>query len=672
MTKLIIILTALGVPLIFLPQVQLTFELPKAMFFRLGTILAILSATIFFIKNGKFFWTKINKKLWIFLGLYIIFSILSAIFGISPHTSIFGSYERQQGLLQLIGYVILFLITISAFSSDKDKKTLPEFIEVISLVSFFIATLAVLQKFLPVLTSIWDTDILVDRTIIGTLGNPNFLASYLVMTIPFFFFNFKNSKEKLIKLFWIFAIFISLTAIILSASRSALLGLSAGLLFYGIIKNKKLLIIPLIFTIIILFANIFAEKSFIKNTYFLERLTIKEESLSSIKSRLNIWPGTIEAIKERPILGYGQENFEEVFLKYKPKELFKTERFLDTTDRAHNEILDTAISSGILGLISYLTFLTCLIYIAVRAKSDFLMAASTGIISLFACNMFSFSTTTNYVIWWVLAALIVVSSGKKLEIKIPISLGKFTKIISILVIFALAIITIYSMSIKPLIADYYYDKAKNTAFADSSESFAKFEKAVYFNPNEPKYSLMAADYFVILAKYTKDETSKIELIKKADSFMQSAEKILNKNSVEILYMSAKIDVLKQNYASAIAKFEKAYEKAQTSPDILLNYARALSDAQKYKESLEMYEKYLNLSDIWKSTKFSTEEEKTKFRLFFKHAYQFRSAMKEASQVATLAKEEEKSKYYKDAKDEVNKVLDEFQKQHDIMMQDLTN
>lgn len=65
------------------------------------------------------------------------------------------------------------------------------------------------------------------------------------------------------------------------------------------------------------------------------------------ENRIIIWEEGIKVVIKRPILGYGQENFQLVF---------PAERRL-SVDNAHNLFLEILISSGLLGLGAYLMVL---------------------------------------------------------------------------------------------------------------------------------------------------------------------------------------------------------------------------------------------------------------------------------------------------------------------------
>jgi len=643
--------------LITLPNVYLTFELPKAAFFKAGVLILMLISIIKILKENEINFIKSPRKLPILIGIYIASQIVSLIVGISPETSFFGSYERQQGLMQLLFYVMFFLMFIYAFAQEKtqssNKNPLTNFIENISLVAFFIASLAILQKFLLALTSIWNMDILNGRESIGTLGSPNFLGTYLAMSMPFFYLNFKNSDTKTVKrFFWIIASVIAITAIIFTASRGALFGLTTGVVFYSTIKNKKFLIIPLIFAIVIFLANIFSQNSLIKDSKILSRFTVNEENAGSIKSRLLIWPATIKMIIQKPLFGYGQENFKEAFSAYAPKELLMTERFTDVIDRAHNEILDTMANSGIFGLLAYLSMFFYMIFLGIKSKSEISILSSTALISLFSANMFGFSTTVHNMLFWTFAGIIVVESFPKMQQKLQ-RLKNITKIFIYVLVITIISKLAWTVSISPLVADYYYDKAISSSINfDKNSSAEYFKKAVLFNPKNEKYEIKAAEYFTT---FEKDKGL-------ATWFMEKAKNSLAKDTATFFYISAKLDILNGDYNSAILKLKIAHEKAATNPKILIYYARTLADAKQYKESLKIYEEYLNLVPIWKNaatTKMATQKEKDQFRIFFKNAPQFVTAIDEAANIAGMLGDTEKYTYYKNAQNVIKSVLREI-------------
>ena len=97
----------------------------------------------------------------------------------------------------------------------------------------------------------------------------------------------------------------------------------------------------------------------------------------------------IKGFKERPILGWGQENFNIVFNKhYNP--LMDQEQWFD---RTHNIILDWLIAAGILGALSYLSLFVAVLVLIWR-RGTFTFVEKSILTGLFAAyffhNMFVF------------------------------------------------------------------------------------------------------------------------------------------------------------------------------------------------------------------------------------------------------------------------------------------
>ena len=71
-----------------------------------------------------------------------------------------------------------------------------------------------------------------------------------------------------------------------------------------------------------------------------------------------------EGVKERPLLGWGQSNFNYVFNKYYDPKLYAQEQWFD---RSHNIVFDWLIAGGFLGLMAYFSlFAACIYYLFVR------------------------------------------------------------------------------------------------------------------------------------------------------------------------------------------------------------------------------------------------------------------------------------------------------------------
>lgn len=103
----------------------------------------------------------------------------------------------------------------------------------------------------------------------------------------------------------------------------------------------------------------------IKDTEFIKSspnfARISTISLDQLSTRLTIWSLAIEGVKERPILGWGQENFNYVFNQNYKASLYAQEPWFD---RVHNLIFDWLIAGGIVGFLAYVSILASTLYYA--------------------------------------------------------------------------------------------------------------------------------------------------------------------------------------------------------------------------------------------------------------------------------------------------------------------
>lgn len=131
---------------------------------------------------------------------------------------------------------------------------------------------------------------------------------------------------------------------------------------------------------------------------FLSRLATISLSESTSKSRLINWSIAWEGVKERPVLGWGQENFALVFDKYYDPRMYAQEPWFD---RVHNIIFDWLIAGGFVGLLSYLAiFMAALWALWSKAFSRVEASILTGLLAgYFVHNFFVFDNVTSYILF---------------------------------------------------------------------------------------------------------------------------------------------------------------------------------------------------------------------------------------------------------------------------------
>jgi Flp pilus assembly protein TadD len=196
----------------------------------------------------------------------------------------------------------------------------------------------------------------------GRFGNAAYFGGYLLFNI--FLTAYLMAKRKGRDFLWylyLLAILLESYILFRTETRGSMLGLFIGiiitsLLFIFLDKKRPVLKWAAVGMIAILVSSVvlvfkYEDSAFVRNNSSLSRIATINFSESTVGSRFMVWGMAIEGFKERPILGWGQDNYNYVFNKYYDPGMYNQEQWFD---RAHDIFLDWLIAAGLLGLICYL------------------------------------------------------------------------------------------------------------------------------------------------------------------------------------------------------------------------------------------------------------------------------------------------------------------------------
>src|SRR3990167_3444541 len=412
---------------------------------------------------------KKSPILYALLAFFIVIG-LADLLGEAPVKSFWSNAERMEGFISLLHLGMFFLVISSVFK-EIDWQRWWNF----SLApSFLMVLYCVLQ--LIGLKTINQGGVRVD----GTLGNAIYLAVYMLFHI-FIASLFMWREWKNVALRWVYGLLILAQAFILyyTATRGAILGLLGGLLAVAVlnVRNKESAFvrkgsIATLVGLITLVGGFVAIKDaeFIQNSPVLSRFSSLTTEELKTQGRYFVWPIALEGAKERPFLGWGQENFNYIFNEHYRPEMYRLEPWFD---RAHNIFLDWAIAGGILGLLSYLALYVALLFSIWRQDTHFSRTEKsilTGLIAAyFFHNFFVFDHLISYILFFSLLAYLHSrseaplsahrqASGNSRPTAPPFALGNLPAVaipaVSILLVFSL-----YFANVKPIMANAFLIKA---------------------------------------------------------------------------------------------------------------------------------------------------------------------------------------------------------------------
>ena len=342
---------------------------------------------------------------------------LADLFGVSPYNSFWSNYERMEGYITILHLALYFMIAGSVLRSRKDWKI---FFIISVTVSVLVSLLAILvpETVTPSRMGLYAMEY--GTRARSTIGNPPFLASYLLLSVFFAFILISNTQRLYLKFVYLLLIIIDFIAIYFTASRGAILAIFMGAIIFSLFYIpgrssagkgnffKKTVLSGIV--ILIVLSGIFLafrNSDLIKHDRTLSRFATMFSD-SSVQTRFKAWNQAWNGIKERPVLGWGQENFVGVYT-VNPITFVNAPIWLD---RGHNIVVDWLINAGVLGLLSYLSIFGAAFYVlrkgyqkkAVSKNAAFVIAS--GLAAYFIQNLFTFDTINTYLFFFALLAYI--------------------------------------------------------------------------------------------------------------------------------------------------------------------------------------------------------------------------------------------------------------------------
>jgi len=248
------------------------------------------------------------------------------------------AYKGIRGFLKWIEYLGFFVIAAEILSQQKMRR---KFI----CIFFLSMTLVTINGFFQ----LWHgTDFLRQVSLDpgritrmkSSLGSPNNLAGFYLLSLPLVFHQVKkffDEKNKFFILHLILFLFFA-SAFICTFSRSAFVGLVFSISFYLVIKNWRLSILFFIFLLILLGFSATLRSNFITSLNFND-ITVNE--------RLYQWQACWKLFKEHPVLGHGINTF---YRRLPTLQLASG----PYRGYAHNSYLQMAVELGFVGVLLFM------------------------------------------------------------------------------------------------------------------------------------------------------------------------------------------------------------------------------------------------------------------------------------------------------------------------------
>jgi len=448
------------IPLIVKSNYFFPYIVPKTLAFRVITEILFL-AYLGLAVVKKEYRPKLNLVLVLFF-LYLGSIFLSSILGGSFYFSFWSNNERSEGLLLLL-HLFIYLVVLSSF-----LRRLKDWLLIFE-ASFLSSILVSLFGLGQYLGADWILKSAGGARITSTIGNAGYVAGYLIFNIFFGLFLFFFRRNKYLRLYYLLGILLQVFIVLNTLTRGGILALAFSLfifigylVFFYLRENRLVrstglivLLMGIIFTSLV-FLN--KEATWVKDNNILSRITTISVESTTAQTRLMTWQSSYQGFKEKPILGYGYENFYQVFDKYFNPKIYRHASSVVWFDRAHDIIFDRLITGGLTGLFLYLALLLLPLYYLwkyfwkKKTASNYLIPIIFTLVMLayFIQNLFIFEALVTYIpLFLSLAFLSHFSpdwSGKFFKSKKPYQLILIMGIIAFLPV-------LFSVNIKPAAAN---------------------------------------------------------------------------------------------------------------------------------------------------------------------------------------------------------------------------
>lgn len=394
-------------PLNFSNDFFFPFITGKAFYFRILAEIAFAAWLVLAFFDPKYR-PKLNRMT-LAITVFTLVALVADLLGVNPVRSLWSNFERMEGWMTIVHLWAFYMATTGMFGTGEEAR---RWWHRLFNMTLAVACIVGIYGFVQLAGG---ADIHQGSRIDASLGNAAYMAVYMLLDAGLaaymFFVSFRRKPRPTVAV-WVYGILFAAFSFLLfeTATRGTILGWTGGamlgLFVYAVFgkherRNHRLIAAGALTAIILVGAIFWINKNaaFVQNNEVLRRLASISWSDTSNQARQYIWPMAVNGALERPIFGWGQENFNYIFnANYNPK-MWSQEQWFD---RAHNVFLDWLVAGGIIGLISYLALYVY--FLRAVWKSSLTMAEKsvlTGLLAGYAVhNIFVFDNLASYVLFF--------------------------------------------------------------------------------------------------------------------------------------------------------------------------------------------------------------------------------------------------------------------------------
>lgn len=387
------------------------------------------------------------------LSVYFLAILASIAVSVDRNLSFWGDAERMMGLFHLAHFLIFYFILITSF------RTWPQW-------RFLLASSVAVAVGVSLYGIFWTETY-------STIGNTAFVSGYLIFNLFFaglLFLRTSRSRRWL----YLVAIAIMLVEFALARTSGAIIGLGLSIILFLFLlgflhqdqKRRRLsLVLALLAVLGVLFVFSQSSSAWFQDS-FLKGLTFNKPTF---QTRLISWRGALADLPKHWLFGTGFGNYAIIFDRQFDAKFYDYTIVETYFDRAHNNLIDIVSTTGLVGLLSYLSIFTAAGYYLIRRfringsqsgldnlEFSLLVALLTA---YFIQNLAVFDSYVTYIGLMITLGYIYWSSDpasinddeivEQIETKRRLVISPNGEMLSLVVFLSIALLAVYQFNIRP-------------------------------------------------------------------------------------------------------------------------------------------------------------------------------------------------------------------------------
>jgi len=398
-------------PLVFIPVVIFPFVFSKLIFFQV--LVGLTFPAYLALAWMEPVYRPKKHVLYFAILAYFVAIGLSVVFASDPYRAWWGNQERMNGLFTLLHFLAWLTMTVGVMKTWEQWKKLLHYQVALSAI---MAIVAIMQKMNPNLLMFPA-----GPRVGGLLDNPIYMAAYQIFNFFFLALLFWRNTSKNWRIAYVLIFCLDIIAFLLAQSRGALVGVTAGLIAFAFFtalftKNKKLRfgVFGILLALFAGYGTLYVVR---------EQPIIRESPLyrfvdfqGAVSTRLIAWDIAWQGFVERPLTGWGFDNFHILFnQKYNPISL-RFGSYETWFDRAHNTVMDVLSMTGLFGFLTFFGVYGAIFYSTIRAyRKKYIDLPIAAIlfslpVAYFVQNLFVFDHPAGFSMSYLLFALIIAAT----------------------------------------------------------------------------------------------------------------------------------------------------------------------------------------------------------------------------------------------------------------------